>query len=163
MNEDSGIIKWVLNTTSNNSIESRSNDISVPDLNDPVMIGEGFEHYNEMCVSCHGAPGHEQTELSEGLNPPAPNLVKAANFIDAKEMFWITKNGIKMTGMPAWGKTHSDEKIWAIVAFMKKLPEMKTEEYEKLVDKYRNQENQIEIQEKIENHDKSNPTHEHHH
>ncbi len=132
MNDESGFMKWVLNTTSDNSIESRSRDISVPDLNDPEMIKEGFEHYNEMCASCHGEPGQDQTELSKGLNPPAPYFVKAAKFIDAKEMFWVTKNGIKMTGMPAWGKTHSDEKIWAIVAFMKKLPVISAEEYEKM-------------------------------
>jgi mono/diheme cytochrome c family protein len=90
MNVESGFMKWVLNTTSNNSIESRSKDIFVPELNDSIMINEGFEHYNEMCVNCHGAPGHEQSELSKGLNPPAPNLVKAANFIDAKELFWVT-------------------------------------------------------------------------
>ena len=49
-----------------------------------------------------------------------------------QELFWVTKNGIKMTGMPAWGKTHSDKKIWAMVAFMKKLPDMSAEEYKKM-------------------------------
>lgn len=132
MNEESGIMKWVLNTTKENSINSRLENISVPDLKDSEMIKEGFEHYNEMCVSCHGAPGQNESGLSKGLNPPAPYLVKAANFIDARELFWATKNGIKMTGMPAWGKTHSDEKIWAIVAFMKKLPGISAEEYEKM-------------------------------
>jgi len=132
MNKESGIMKWVLNNTKQNSIESRIKDISIPDLNDPEMIGEGFEHYNEMCVSCHGAPGSEQTELSEGLNPPAPYLVKFADKVDPRELFWVIKNGIKMTGMPAWGKTHSDDKIWAIVAFMKKLPGISAEEYEKM-------------------------------
>ena len=132
MNEESGIMKWVLNTTKDRSIESRSKNISVHDLNDASMIKEGFEHYNEMCVSCHGAPGEEETELSLGLNPPAPYLVDEAKEIDPKELFWVTKNGITMTGMPAWGKTHSDEKIWAIVAFIKKLPNITTEEYQKM-------------------------------
>ena len=130
--QENGIMKWVLNTTKDRSIESRSKDITVPDLNDSSMLKEGFEHYNEMCVSCHGAPGLEETEVSVGLNPKAPFLVKVAKEIDPKELFWITKNGIKMTGMPAWGKTHSDEKIWAIVAFVKKLPNMTAEEYQKM-------------------------------
>lgn len=130
--EESGMIEWVLNTTKNNSIESRIEDISVPDLNDSIRIKEGFEHYNEMCVICHGAPGKEETELSKGLNPPAPYLVNVTDKIDPKELFWITKNGIKMTGMPAWGRTHSDDKIWAIVAFMKKLPDMNGTEYERM-------------------------------
>jgi mono/diheme cytochrome c family protein len=132
MNEETGISKWVLTTTMDNSVESRSKNISVPYLGDPLMIKEGFEHYNAMCLSCHGAPGKEETELSMGLNPPAPYLVEHAGEIDPRELFWVTKNGIKMTGMPAWGKTHSDEKIWAIVAFMKKLPDISAEEYEKM-------------------------------
>jgi len=130
--QENGIMKWVLNTTKDRSIEFRSKDITVPDLNDSSMLKEGFEHYNEMCVSCHGAPGLEETEVSVGLNPTAPFLVKVSKEIDPKELFWITKNGIKMTGMPAWGKTHSDEKIWAIVAFVKKLPNMTAEEYQKM-------------------------------
>lgn len=129
MNEESGMMKWVLNNTKNNSIESRSKNISVPDLNDSSMLKEGFEHYKEMCVSCHGAPGNEETELTKALNPPAPYLAEVAKEIDPKELFWITKNGIRMTGMPAWGKTHSDEKIWAIVAFIKKLPQITAEDY----------------------------------
>ena len=132
MNNESGIMKWVFNTTKNNSVESRSKDISVPDLNDSTMIKEGFEHYDEMCASCHGAPGHNQSELSKGLNPPAPYLVNYAKHMDPKRVFWVTKNGIKMTGMPAWGKTHSDKKIWAIVAFMKTLPTLSGEDYEKM-------------------------------
>lgn len=130
--QENGIMKWILNTTKDRSIEFRSKDITVSDLNDSSMLKEGFEHYNEMCVSCHGAPGLEETEVSVGLNPTAPYLVKVAKEIDPKELFWITKNGIKMTGMPAWGKTHSDEKIWAIVAFVKKLPNMTAEEYQKM-------------------------------
>jgi len=130
--QENGIMRWVLTTTKDRSIASRSKDITVPDLNDLSMLKEGFEHYNEMCVSCHGAPGLEETEVSVGLNPTAPYLVKVAKEIDPKELFWITKNGIKMTGMPAWGKTHSDEKIWAIVAFVKKLPNMTAEEYQKM-------------------------------
>lgn len=130
--QENWIMKWILNTTKDRSIEFRSKDITVSDLNDSSMLKEGFEHYNEMCVSCHGAPGLEETEVSVGLNPTAPYLVKVAKEIDPKELFWITKNGIKMTGMPAWGKTHSDEKIWAIVAFVKKLPNLTAEEYQKM-------------------------------
>ena len=131
-NQDRGIMRWVLNTTSDKSVEHHAKDISVPDLSDSLMIKEGFEHYDEMCESCHGAPGKEESELAKGLNPHAPHLVRSARHMSPQELFWVTKNGIKMTGMPAWGKTHSDEKIWAMVAFMKKLPDMSPEEYRKM-------------------------------
>jgi mono/diheme cytochrome c family protein len=98
------------------------------------MVNEGAEHYALMCQSCHGAPGYEDTELAQGLDPKAPHLSRArgSDKFEAGEAFWITKNGIMMTGMPAWGKTHSDDKIWDIVAFLKKLPELGPEEYNKL-------------------------------
>lgn len=164
MNEESGMMKWVLTTTQNNSIESRSKDISVPDLNDSSLIAEGFEHYNEMCVSCHGAPGMEETELSKGLNPPAPYLVDEAEEINPQELFWITKNGIKMTGMPAWGRTHSDEKIWAIVAFMKTLPNMTAEDYKKMGNGSSEvMEGDHKHQEEDEHHNHSHNEKEHHH
>ena len=132
MKKEGGIMKWVLVTTREHSIDSRSEDIPVPDLNDSSKIKEGFAHYNQMCAGCHGAPGMEETELSKGLNPHAPYLPKAAKYIDPSEMFWVTKNGIEMTGMPAWGKTHSDEKIWAIVAFVKKLPSLTSQQYRQM-------------------------------
>ena len=131
-NQDRGIMRWVLNTTSDKSVEHHAKDISVPDLSDSLMIKEGFEHYDQMCESCHGAPGKEESELAKGLNPHAPHLVRSARHMSPQELFWVTKNGIKMTGMPAWGKTHSDKKIWAMVAFMKKLPDMSAEEYKKM-------------------------------
>lgn len=156
MNEESGLMKWVFRTTKNNSIESRIGNIVVPDLNDNLKIKEGFEHYKAMCESCHGAPGKEETELSKGLNPPAPYLVDEAKETDARELFWVTKNGIRMTGMPAWGKTHTDDQIWNIVAFMKKLPDMSAEDYVKM-------ENENEIMDDNPNHHGENVEHKHSH
>lgn len=138
MNNESGMMKWIFKTVRNNSIEARLANISVPDLNDSSLIKEGFEHYNEMCASCHGAPGIEETELSKGLNPRAPYLPKIAKYIVPAKLFWATKNGIRMTGMPAWGKTHSDNKIWAIVAFVKKLPGMTKKDYYKMRTEFSN-------------------------
>ena len=129
MRPETGIFRWVLNTTMDNSVEHHSEGIQVPNLSDSLRIKEGFAHYKEMCETCHRAPGKEETELAKGLNPPAPDLVKYGYRMDPKEIFWITKNGIRMTGMPAWGKTHSDDKIWAIVAAVKKLNEVSPEEY----------------------------------
>lgn len=132
MNQETGITEWYLNTARENSVEYRSKNINIPNLNDSSLIELGFAHYKEMCQSCHGTPGKEETELAKGLNPPAPNLIKHAQEMNPQEIFWITKNGIKMTGMPAWGKTHSDHKIWAIVAAVKKLPGFTAAEYDSL-------------------------------
>jgi mono/diheme cytochrome c family protein len=134
LDRPSGLTKWFLSTTMDRSVETRADDIQAPDLNHEDMIREGAEHYMGMCQGCHGAPGREDTEMAKGLEPIPPHLYEReySEDFDPREAFWITKNGIMMTAMPAWGTTHSDEKIWEIVAFLKKLPEMSPEEYSQL-------------------------------
>lgn len=129
---DSGFMHWVLTTTREESIDRRAENIMPPAesvLRDPQTLRIGFEHYDEMCVVCHGAPGVEPGEAREGLNPKPPLLAKVVRKISTRELFWVTKHGIKMTGMPAWGPTHSDDKIWAMVAFVKTLPELTPAQY----------------------------------
>ena len=64
-----------------------------------------------MCVVCHGAPGKEPSYIRQGLRPEPPNLAESSKRWGGAELFWIIKNGIKMTGMPAFGPTHQDEEI----------------------------------------------------
>jgi mono/diheme cytochrome c family protein len=85
-----------------------------------------------MCAVCHLAPGMKRTEIARGLYPRAPELRRGADLTPAEE-FWVVKHGLKMTGMPAWGVTHSDELLWDVVAFLQKLPELSAEEYQALV------------------------------
>lgn len=131
-NKPTGFEKWLFGTTSDNSVELHAKGIIAPDLKSPDKIKEGFAHYHAMCQGCHGAPGMEQTEISEGLNPTPPDLSESAQDMTPQQLFWVTKNGIKMTGMPAWGVTHSDQKIWSIVAFIEQLPGMTGAEYDSL-------------------------------
>ncbi len=128
----SPLTEFILGTTMDNSVRYHAQGISTPSLEDPAMITEGFSHYREMCVACHLAPGVDSTELHKGLMPEPPDLKDAAEEWKPAELFWVIKNGVKMTGMPAWGPTHSDDKLWAIVAFVKKLPHMTAEQYQEL-------------------------------
>ncbi len=68
------------------------------------------------------------------LNPAAPDLAEEAAELTAAELFWVTKNGIKMTGMPAWGATHDDSSIWPVVAFMKELPDLDGAAYQAMLE-----------------------------
>ena len=129
---DAEIVKWALQTTKDKSVRSRSKNITVPNFDDESFIQTGFHHYDQMCVGCHGAPGILPSEIGEGLNPEPPDLTDAAVEMTASELFWITQNGIKMTGMPAFGPTHSDEELWGIVATMQKFPDMSPEDYMQL-------------------------------
>jgi mono/diheme cytochrome c family protein len=110
------------------SIESRAEQLEVPKLDDPAMVADGADHYAEMCAGCHLSPGKNNTEIRQGLYPRPPNLTNNHGESPA-EQFWVIKHGIKMTAMPAWGSTHSDEAIWAMVAFLRKLPSLSAEQY----------------------------------
>ena len=91
MKPDTGIKKWVLETTSDNSVEHYSKDIRVPNLDDPNMVKMGLSHYKEMCESCHRGPGTEETELAKGLNPPCTKFSQwdrfesKRNILDSKK------------------------------------------------------------------------------
>ncbi|MBD3219322.1 MAG: cytochrome c [candidate division Zixibacteria bacterium] len=130
--EHTGLTLKIINATKDNSIRKHAKGIDAPDLSDSAMIREGFEHFDQMCVTCHGAIGISKDEFAKGLYPLPPALSEEIEEWSAAELFWITKHGIKMTGMPAFGDTHNDEAIWPIVAFMQKLPEMSYYDYTNL-------------------------------
>ncbi|HSN18215.1 MAG TPA: cytochrome c [Gammaproteobacteria bacterium] len=127
---DNAVMRWLLVTVRDHSIERRAAAIEVPPLTDPQLIQEGFEHYHEMCVSCHLAPGVESSEIRLGLNPQPPVLTQRVPHTSPARLFWVIKNGVKMSGMPAWGTSHSDQMIWAMVAFLEKMPTMTPAEYQ---------------------------------
>ena len=124
---------WLLDAARTRSIEAHAANIRVPaGLDDPAKLVLGTSHFADHCAVCHGAPGVPKDDLAEGMYPQPPDLeYVSARFSDA-ELFWVIKNGIKASGMPSWSQ-HSDEELWATVAFLKKLRGMSPEEYGKLV------------------------------
>jgi cytochrome c len=131
------ITRWIIGTTTHYSVKKRLKDIQVPLFNDTSMVAEGFIHYNEMCVMCHGAPGIDPNDMVEGLYPKPPKFYKSDDMPDPDEAFWIIKNGIKMTSMPAFGPTHNDKKIWSITDFLlNKMNKMSPEEYQEWIKRY---------------------------
>ena len=130
MNPDGRLNKWFFTKVKDNSIKRNAANITIPSLGDSIQVGLGFMHFDEMCVTCHGAPGIDRSESGEGLNPMAPDLTRSVKNMSDAELYWVIKNGIKMTGMPSFGKTHSEEQLWAIVSFVRLLPNMTPEQYQ---------------------------------
>ena len=122
-------VRWLLHTTMERSVAVRLDEVPEPPVFDSSMVSHGFEHYRSMCVTCHGAPGVDRGELGRGMIPSPPLLADEAGEDEPRELFWITKHGIKMAGMPAFGPTHSDEEIWGIVAFLEEMAHMSPSEY----------------------------------
>jgi mono/diheme cytochrome c family protein len=113
------------------SIGVRAQSIAVPPLQEPQRIAAGAQRYAALCVGCHLAPGVFKSELRAGLYPHPPNLAQQQTR-DAQKAFWTIKHGIKMSAMPAWGKTLDDTALWDIVAFVRQLPALTPESYQTL-------------------------------
>jgi mono/diheme cytochrome c family protein len=124
---------WLLSTTVDASVARRAAGVEVPDLSDPELKLAGASAFDAMCAICHGAPGRERGALGRGLNPLPPELDHAATDMTPAELFWVTRNGIRFTGMPAWGPTHSDQQLWSLVAFMVELPNLDAQGYQALL------------------------------
>lgn len=126
-------VHWLIEALRDRSIAVRARGIVVPaDLNDPKRVSTGAGLYASMCSGCHLAPGMERTEISQGLYPPAPELSRPLAHSPGEE-FWMIKHGVKLTAMPAWGRTHSDELMWDMVAFVRKLPRLSPAQYQAAV------------------------------
>jgi len=123
----------VMDTLRDRSIAARAADIAVPKLDDESLIRAGAGNYDAMCAGCHLKPGLESTESSKGLYP-APPVLTRKRIEDPAAAFWVIKHGVKMSGMPAWGKSMDDGYIWGLVAFLQRLPDMPRGKYDELVE-----------------------------
>ncbi|WP_206436043.1 c-type cytochrome [Altericroceibacterium xinjiangense] len=123
------LVGWALDTTMQNSVESRAADLPAPVAFTPEMIAAGAGEYKAMCEHCHGGVGAGRAGWAKLMRPHPPALAEAASEWEPAEVFWIVNHGIKMSGMPAFGATHDEQTIWNIAGFVKMLPEMSAAEY----------------------------------
>ena len=121
---DPGIVKWALTKVRTASIDRRAGLAPPGNLDDPEIVRAGARAFFERgCANCHGAPGVNWQKFSEGLNPDPPDLKDIAHEREPAQLFWVVKNGLKMTAMPSFGAIGVDDReIWSIVAFIRKLP-----------------------------------------
>ena len=129
--EDPGIVKWALTQVRQASIARQATDAPTIALDDPNIVQEGARAFAQRgCVHCHGAPGVEWSKFSEGLRPDPPDLKEIVPNRAPRELFWVVKNGINMTGMPSFKLAGVDDpELWNIVAFLKKLPTVSEQDY----------------------------------
>ncbi|WP_052367950.1 c-type cytochrome [Algiphilus aromaticivorans] len=126
------VTHWLLETTVRRSVARHADGIAAPKLGAREQWLAGINDYEAMCAGCHTPPGGAQSAMAKGMYPSPPDLARSAEHMDAAELFWVTKHGIKASGMPAWGLTHDDEALWHIVALLKQFPDMTGERYQKL-------------------------------
>lgn len=126
-------VSWLLHTTYRNSVELRAPPASeVPDLADEDLIALGARHFDGACRFCHSAPGFAQAATAESMMPEPPHVTDAVKRWEPRHLHWIVHEGVKMSGMPAWPATRSDE-VWPVVAFLAAVPGMEQARYAELV------------------------------
>ncbi len=97
----------------------------------PEILAEARDHYAEECALCHANDGSGETEVGEGLYPPAPDLRDpSTQELSDGELFSIIRNGIRFTGMPAWDAEGEEDEHWKLVLFIRHLPDLTPEEHE---------------------------------
>jgi len=111
------------------SIVMRSLSIDAPDLSNEGLVRLGAAHYELACATCHGSPSKDPSSIVHGMLPRPPSLHNAAIEWTPEQLFWIIRNGLKLTGMPAWSDLRRDDEVWTVVGFLQRLPDMDRNEY----------------------------------
>jgi mono/diheme cytochrome c family protein len=130
--EDPGFVNNLLIQVRQASIARHAKDVPSRPPEDAETVRAGARAYAMLgCVNCHGEPpGADWQKWSEGMNPDPPGLKEVGDERQPNELFWVIQNGIKMTGMPSFGKTGvSDDEIWKIVAFVKRFGTVSPADY----------------------------------
>jgi mono/diheme cytochrome c family protein len=96
----------------------------------PGNLRDARLHFADHCAICHGNEGTGDTPIGKGLYPKPPDLrAEETQKLSDGELFWIIENGVRFTGMPAFGGSHgSEEDSWKLVRFIRHLPQLSTDE-----------------------------------
>ncbi len=129
---DSSAMNWALVTVREASIGLHSRDVKLPKPEVVPDRDNGFRIYRQECTMCHTPIGRTPRPMAVGFNPQAPGFGADSDNMTAAELFWVTKNGIRFTGMPAWGPSRSDKDLWDVVGFVETLPKMSAADYDSL-------------------------------
>jgi mono/diheme cytochrome c family protein len=115
------------------SIPSSAKDAKNPFPATPENITAGMQHFADHCAACHANDGSGNSEMGPNLYPKTPDmrLAQTQNLTDG-DLFYIITNGVRMTGMPGWGPSHSAEDTWKLVLFIRHLPQMSPAELKEM-------------------------------
>jgi cytochrome c553 len=114
------------------SVATHSLGVEPPPLDEKSLVLKGAGHYEIGCASCHGSPAAPVPPPMAAMTPPPPDLPGLLRRWDAGELFTIVKHGIKFTGMPAWPSQRRDDEVWAMVAFLRQMPDLDAAAYRRL-------------------------------
>jgi hypothetical protein len=108
--------------------------ISNPVSFSPDVWSEGRAHFADHCAACHANNGSGDTEMGRHLYPPAPDMRLAdTQSLTDGELYWVIENGVRLTGMPAWGDgSDHDQATWKLVHFIRHLRDLSPEQLDEM-------------------------------
>jgi mono/diheme cytochrome c family protein len=124
------IERWVARRVRNMALPAGAKERANPVPRSQDVLAEARAHWADHCASCHSNDGSGDVAMGKRMYPPSPDMRKPAtqNLSDG-ELFYIIQNGIRLTGMPAWGGSdHDSEDSWKLVHFIRHLPDLTIEE-----------------------------------
>ncbi len=117
------------------AIPRRARDTKNPITPSAGVLAEARAHFADHCASCHGNDGKGRTAIGQNLYPKAPDMtLPATQGLSDGEIFFIIENGVRLTGMPAWGQgtAESTEDTWKLVHFIRRLPQLTPQELQEM-------------------------------
>ena len=128
------VTDWFLHWVMRNSVRTQA-ALTTPDMvRDDNGLVSAAGQYRQACQVCHGGPGVAPSPVMQRATPPAPDLARTGPEWSDRQLFWIIRHGVKMTGMPAWPAAGRDDEVARMVAFVRRLPTMTPAAYRALTD-----------------------------
>lgn len=120
----------IANTMRGWAMPRRARSMTNPVTLTPQVMTEARRHYADHCAVCHANDGSGDTEMGRGLYPKPPDMRKQTQSMSDGEIYYTIENGVRLTGMPAWGAPAADHDhandndSWALVYFIRHLPQL---------------------------------------
>ncbi len=128
------VTRWVLHFSMRRAVATHALGVDAPAaLDDPAWVLRGAGHFEVGCRPCHGAPGTTMPRVVAAMTPAPPPLAERVGELSPEELFYVVRHGVKFTGMPAWSSAMRDDEVWPVVAFLRELPGLDAEAYQRLV------------------------------
>ena len=133
--EPTGIERWMAQRARAAALPADAKTRPNPVANTAEVIADGRAHWADHCATCHANDGSGNTEIGKHLYPPVPDMRLAdTQHLTDGELFYIIENGIRLSGMPAWGgeADHGQEDSWKLVCFIRHLPNLSPSEIKEM-------------------------------
>ena len=131
--DPSALEAWVARAARRLAVPAHVEALKNPVEETPETHAEARAHWADHCASCHANDGSGQTPLGQALYPKAPDMrAELTQRLSDGELYGIIQNGIRLTGMPAWGERDdlANRDSWTLVHFIRRLPRLPPAEVE---------------------------------